>query len=1071
MPEETRRGIGTETVVEGDPATSDTLHVGQETAVSSPGVGPASASEGEPVRGDSIGRFLLLGVLGTGGMGHVYAAYDPHLDRKVAIKLLRADMMRGAAADARARLLREAQAMARINHPNVVKVHEVGTYEDQVYVAMEFADAGTLRAWLSNAHPLREIIDVFVQAGRGLAAAHAAGLVHRDFKPDNVLMGKDGSVRVTDFGLVGVAELPGAEVAPPAAALAPTEPRKAPDLAISGSAPLFESLTRTGSIMGTPSYMAPEQFSGAITTARADQFSFCVVLYEALYGARPFSGSNYQELASNVLLGQVSPPPRGARVPGWLRRALLRGLSVDPAARHASMDALLSELLRDRARRRRRLLAWTAGVVAAAAAAALALRPGDGAACDAGGDRVAGVWSSARRDQMKAAFLASGRPHAAASFDKLTHMLDAWGQSWELGYRDACRDTQVRREQSEHLLDLRMQCLTRRLEEADATIALLVAGGGDAVDHALGAALALPSAAPCGDAAALSAPVAPPETELARAQVQAVRGRLDEARGLERLARYAAALEVARAALAAARATGYRPVTAEALLVVGRIQVRLVDAAGVDALRESMHAATASGDAAGMVEAAAWTVFALTTQGSRHELAHEIAEHAEATAIHAGLKGESVVHLQNRIGLLYQRRGKPAEARARFEKALALAEQELGPDHPATISTLAPLGNLAFVEGRLADAQELLERVLASNEAAFGKDHPDVALALSNLGAVYQAEGKLDDAQRLKERALAIRIAALGPDHPAVGTSYNNLGTLHAERGDHATAGDYYAKALALWEKAYGPDNVQIALAASNLGGSLEKRGEYEQAAGHFTRAIALYEAAYGPEHPDLASPLGGLGVTRRRQHRLDEARALFQRATRISEKAYGPDHPEVADSLRDLAAVLKEQHKLDEARAMAARSLRIVEQAYGADHPVVAQGLVTLGEVQAEQNDHAGALATFQRSLAIFEASLGKDHLHLSDSLRGIGHSLVKLHRAGEAIPLLERALQIRTSVSAPPARLAELRSILAEALAVDPSTRARAIAEATTAFAEYEKAGDAAGAAEVRRWLDKHH
>jgi serine/threonine protein kinase len=274
----------------GDPATSETL-IADSTSnasarASAPAVGRAGSGE-RPRRGDSIGRFVVLGVLGEGGMGVVYSAYDPHLDRKVAIKVLRPDVM--SVGDAHARLLREAQAMAKIDHPNVVHVHEVGMLGEQVYVAMEFCDGGTLRAWLTTTRTRDAIIECFVQAGRGLAAAHAAGLVHRDFKPDNVLLAKDHTVRVTDFGLVTlVAGRAGNEPLP----RAPTDRDRE---LITSSSQLSENLTRTGSIMGTPTYMAPEQFEGHAATPRTDQFALCVALYEAVYGVRPFEGTTFGE--------------------------------------------------------------------------------------------------------------------------------------------------------------------------------------------------------------------------------------------------------------------------------------------------------------------------------------------------------------------------------------------------------------------------------------------------------------------------------------------------------------------------------------------------------------------------------------------------------------------------------------------------------------------------------------------------------------------------------------------------------------------------------------------------------
>jgi eukaryotic-like serine/threonine-protein kinase len=1084
MPGETRRGVGIETLVDGGRASEETID-GYSSGDSGTGIGAGGgAGEGDPPprpagapaagidRGGMVGRFVILGVLGAGGMGRVYSAYDPQLDRKVAIKLLRAAAVRGGE-EAQTRLLREAQAMAKINHPSVVKVHEVGTHHGQVYVAMELVEGGTLRSWLAGKHTQREIIDVLVGAGRGLAAAHAAGLVHRDFKPDNVLIAKDGSVRVTDFGIVGVAGPPGAPQDAAPAAAPGSRPARATTLEelLSANTPLSRSLTRTGALMGTPAYMAPEQFGRAPVTARSDQFSFCVVLYEALYGERPFAWSNVQELAATVLAGRVSPPPPGARVPGWLRRVVLRGLSVDPGARHASMDALLAELTRDRVRRRRRILARAASVTAlAAAGVALALRSGEGAACAAGEDRAAGVWSPARRAQMKAAFLASGRPHAAASFERLAAMLDEWSRSWALGYRDACEATRVRREQSEHLLDLRMACLGRRLAEADATIALLAAGGGDAVDHALEAAMALPVLAPCADTAALTAAVAPPETELARMQVQAVRGQLDEARGLERLGQYPAALAVARAALASARATAYRPVIAEALLIVGRTGSQLAEPVAIDALREAMHAAAAAGDDRAMIDAAAGLVGELAEQPGQLARAQDLAALIEAAAIHARPGPQLTVRLQSNLGFLDQARGRPAEARARYTATLALAERELGPEHPATLTVLTHLGKLATDEGRFADARTLYERALAVRERVAGEDHPDVARGLQNLGQVLRIEGKLDDAARMFERGLAIRIAALGPDHPEVGHSYNSLGALHANREDHAAAVGYFEKAMALAERAYGPDSVAITYAATNLATSLNALGKRDEAVALFERAIAIHEAAQGPDHLEVAGAVMNLGIVRQAQRRLDDALALYRRAARILEQAHGPDHPDLADALGNVATVLHEQHQLAEARAMTLRVLRIFERTFGAKHPRVGMALVNLGGIQLEDGDPAGALASYQRSAAIFEATLGPGHLFVSYALRGAAISLVRLRRAGEAIPLLERAARIRAAAGAPPVLPEELRSNLTDPLARDPRTRARELAGARAALAHYEKAGDVATAAELRRWLGRH-
>src|SRR5262245_11493 len=252
-------------------------------------------------KGTALGRYVSLARLGSGGMSEVYAAFDPQLDRRVALKLLRPDVVAGMAAEeGRARVLREAQALARLSHRNVVAVHDVGTESGEIFIAMEYVDGVTVRTWLAeHERTWREILNVFLDAGRGLAAAHEAGLVHRDFKPDNVLVTPTGRVVVLDFGLArgaGGPETPGA----PSVRTPPTQPERLtlppspgnPSTPSLGRAPLDTPLTKMGDLMGTPRYMSPEQLGAALVDGRSDQFSFCVSLYEALHGQRPFPGEH-----------------------------------------------------------------------------------------------------------------------------------------------------------------------------------------------------------------------------------------------------------------------------------------------------------------------------------------------------------------------------------------------------------------------------------------------------------------------------------------------------------------------------------------------------------------------------------------------------------------------------------------------------------------------------------------------------------------------------------------------------------------------------------------------------------
>ena len=303
--------------------------------------------ESEIHHGSKIGRFIVTGELGSGGMGVVYAAHDRELDRRVALKVLRAA---AATEEERMRMLREGQAMARVTHPNVITVYEVGVEGSMVFLAQELLDAGTLGAWLERPRSEHDILEKFIAAGRGLAAAHAAGLVHRDFKPDNVLLGKDGRVRVSDFGL---ARALGPDDDLPAATRA-NMARAQLDLSRSPMSPL----TRTGAVMGTPMFMAPEQHMGDRADERSDQFAFCVALYRALYGDWPYAGKTAVALADAVIAGRLQKPPK--QIPAWLRKILLRGLATQPAERYPTMTAMLDELSAPPKKRLRTILVASA---------------------------------------------------------------------------------------------------------------------------------------------------------------------------------------------------------------------------------------------------------------------------------------------------------------------------------------------------------------------------------------------------------------------------------------------------------------------------------------------------------------------------------------------------------------------------------------------------------------------------------------------------------------------------------------------------------------------------------------
>jgi tetratricopeptide (TPR) repeat protein len=1000
----------------------------------------------EPAPGETIDRFVLRSVLGIGGMGVVYAARDPELHRDVAIKLLHAGTP-----DARQRLLREAQALAKIDHPNVIKVYDVGDHEDQVYIAMELATAGSLRAWLAQPRTTREVIDAFVAAGRGLAAAHAAGLVHRDFKPDNVLLFAAGRICVTDFGLAGTE--------PGAFERAATAPIEAGDATGHTTA-----LTRTGAVMGTPHYMSPEQFRGEPASAASDQFSFCVALYEAIYGGHPFGGTTFAELAMAVTEGELREPPR--RGPGWLRRTLERGLARDPAHRFASMTALVGELARDRKARWIRTGA-VLGALAVTGGIVLAVRGAPAVSCDSGADRVARVWNPVRRAQLAGAFSAASRPRALETYARIAPLVDDWTAAWMIGHRDACEATRVRGEQSAGALDLRTNCLDQRLAEVGAFVDALATGDGVTIDHALDAALRLPSIAPCSHA---TGDVALPASANQAAQVTALRTALARSGAELELGHFAAARARADALRGIARTIGYAPAIADVARAAGEAELRLADRAAIDDLRAAVHTARTARDTPSELAASAGLVEALTRLAGKYELALELSNLADASAAAAPPAIELAVHLDDARGDLELARGMPQLARTRFEHALARAEPVLGRDHIAVIDTLERLGNVLKVQGKFAEARALYERVLATRQRLEAPDHPDVANAIDNLGNVARAESKLDAAQQLFERALAIRIAALGQDHPAVADSYNNLGALAADRGDPSGARRYFERARAVYEHVYGADSVELAGALTNLGNSLVVVHDFPAAIAVLERSRSLFEAKLGPNDEHVAYAVSELGVVAERQGRLDDALALIRQAEKVEIAAQGPDHPDVADYLEREASVLTSQGKLAETEPILTRAIAIYRGAYGSEHPRVAIGLGALAQLQGRRDDYKGALATWQDALAIFEHTLPADHPNLTFALAGIGDALTELGRPTEALPYLDRALAIRTSRHMPPEQVAEIHFYFAAALVAASATRARAIQEARTALALYKEAGDADDVHELTIWLAKH-
>ncbi|HVI00818.1 MAG TPA: serine/threonine-protein kinase [Enhygromyxa sp.] len=813
-------------------------------------------SSSEP---DRIGRFELRAKIGAGAMGVVYEAWDPELDRRVALKLLRDGPGRRIDPDSGKRLLREAKAMARLRHPNVVQVHEVGTHAGQVFVAMELIEGGSLRAWLAERErSWRTIVEVFEKAGRGLAAAHSAGLVHRDFKPDNVLI-EHGRVFVGDFGLArssdGESEL---ELV--------AEPGDQPSAST--------VLTRTGAFVGTPAYMAPEAFDEASPDPRVDQYGFCASLYEALYGVRPWAGETVSQLRAAKARSLETPPTRarGRRLPRWLRRLVLRGLAPTPEQRFASMDALLLELQRGLRRSRwlRRDLWIGLGLASVTIASAWALGPGMSEApapapalCSDSAQQLEIVWPTGagrengltRRERVLAALGAGKLDYADELAARTVAAIDAHAQRWIGAHQRACEATHVRGEQSARALDLRMRCLDRRRSELDALLARFEAPGEADRLNSLKAVDELTPADACDDVELLESTTPLPEDPRVRAQVEQHRVELDAINAAIGTSAHAEVEARAVALLEAARTLGYKPLSAEAGVALGVIYSRVGKPKEAEpALEQAIVDAQASGHdeiAARAMISAIHVVGYQLRDGDRVE---RLIRQARALLEHIGDPPRWFALYTLNVGTVEYGRDNLERAREQFQQAIALYAALNGDAHPSVAEARV---NLAAVERNLGNhdvAIALYERARADLEASLGPAHPGLFNVLNNMGAAYLVLGREAEAEAVLRQALELAAQTMPEKHASIGHAHNNLGELLVGQGHHLEARERFGEAIDRWTRSLGPDHPYV---AQSLTGRGLARLELDDAAGareDLERAFAIRDARGGS--------LRGLGET-----------------------------------------------------------------------------------------------------------------------------------------------------------------------------------------------------------------
>lgn len=877
-------------------------------------VAPFRAADAvESSAGDSIGRYAVLEEIGRGGMGRVLRAYDPKLQREVALKELRRVALSPAMTR---RFVSEARAMAKVAHPNVVAVFDVEELEaGRVVLVMEYVPGTTLRTWLDlEERSWTEIVRAYICAGHGLAAAHDAELLHRDFKPTNVLVSHDGTVKVTDFGLAKVTGSLPSGATPHADGFPPSWGEST-------------TLTEAGVVMGTPRYMAPEQHRNLALTTAADQYAFCVSLWEALVGEAPFVGDDGWKR-------KFKGPPAWPHpsTPRPISEAIRRGLAVDPAARWPDLRSLLRALEYDPAKKRRQ---WVSGLGLLGLATTMGglwldrERVEADRRCTGTRELLADVWGSNRRQALRAAFTATSRPFTAVTLREVEASLDSYAEKWIRAHRSACQATRVTQEQTEAQMGQRMQCLQDRRAALDMAVGVLLEVDEEMLDSALDVAEGLPSLSRCADLQALASARPPPDDPEVARRVAALREQGERAQSLALAGRYDAAAAHAQAMVAAAEVLDYEPIRARAYYIRGAVEDKLGHYSNSRSeFARAYQLALELEDDELQLRAASQLLWVVAGRQQRPDAAQRWYEETLARVRRQRTREELRIDAYEAIAQWHLVRAEYEESRRILERTLAYYERTEGPSSHSVANTLNNLAATAQHQGDLEAAQEFHERALSIRERTLGPEHPSLASSLSSLGGLLGRRGQLARAREMLERAIAIEERSLRPDHPWLAHARGNLSFIMRDQGELDAAAREAGRVLELLESTDDPNLSSIAMARTNLAVLHQDQGRLEEAQADYEAAASAWEQALGPEHPRLAFANDNLGRVSLSRGEYEQARAYFERSKTIAERAHGPDHLEVAFPLVGLAKTALNQGDSSTARRLMTRVLALHEQA-----------------------------------------------------------------------------------------------------------------------------------------------
>lgn len=808
-----------------------------------------------------VQRYLVIEEIGRGGMGRVMRAYDPKLEREVALKFLKAETFDP---QGRARLLREARIMAKLNHPNVVAVYDVDVDPDHgVIIAMELVRGTTLDCWLVEQCPSPlQVLQTFGDAGRGLAAAHRAGLLHRDFKPSNVLVASDGRARVTDFGIAK----PHGDLL---TSLRSGRWRPRGSLPSPGPSP-GRSLTDPDTVLGTPKYMSPEQHNGRDLTPAADQYAFCLALWETLVDEYPFT-------VAQLRRAKAEGPPAWPATPGVPRaigEALRRGLAPRSEDRWPDMDSLLVVLSRRPERRRRWW--WMSATIAATGLGAVGWTisrdssrdrlEADTSMCRAKGEAIADVWNDEVERKVRDGLRATEAIYAERTTDTVIDRLDRQAREWRVARTESCLDAEVRRVWDAPTRARAEWCLDDRRLELGAFIEELNRADAEVIQRAVDATANLAPIAPCRDTTMLQqGPQLPPADD--RPLLADVRAKIFRAQTLQAAGKYSEGLDVLDPLIEQLEHQGWSLLLARAKAAEANLQRAL---GAYDRAEEAGR--TAYMEAVGV---GAW---------------HLASSVASTLACNVGL---DLVRPDD--GLLW------------IDHARAFAKHADDIQGILEGKILVCVAGIEFSMGKYEDAKLHYQDALAIMYRTWGPSHPKTIDIMVNQAVTYHNLGLLDEARELFEHALELKEQSLGEDHPAIASGLTNLATMHMSTGHYVRARELYWRARDIYERTLDPAHPKIAKILTGLASIYRKEGDLTSAQRLNEQAIGIIENAHGPDHPDLAAYLNNLANLHTHNGNNDEARRLYERARDLTEASLSPDHPKLVKILTNLASVVPE--------------------------------------------------------------------------------------------------------------------------------------------------------------------